>query len=189
MDEDLKNALEEGETILFKGKPEPFQTLDKISKPPFVITTVLTVLICTALCVSYAVNTIPSGTFKILLPIVVAAIGILIISSVFRDARRIRNQQYVITNKRLIRKGEDVCSLPYSAVTQYVFKEDEEGHTSLLIGPDGIKAKSKNWRKLGASSLSVNTENGKCEQAVFYGIPQPEEFRKIFVEQVLKNGR
>ena len=182
MDEELKAALEEGEKILFKGKPEAFETLDKTHKQPFLIRTVLTVLICIALIVSYAVNTIPANNFKIVLPIILAAIAILVITSDFRDAKRIRNFQYVITNKRLLRKGDEITRLPYSAITQYLFKMDDDGHTTLLIGPGGIKIKSRKWRSLGGSPFSISSENGKCEQAVFYAIPQPDEFRKIFVD-------
>ena len=187
MEEALKSALDTDEIILFKGQAESFETLDKTNKNPFVIRTVLTVLICISLIVAYAVSTIPIENFKILVPLVVAAVAALIITSVFRDSRKIRKQQYVITSKRLIRQNSDeVSGLPYSAIEQYLFKMDEDGHTSLLIGKDGTKTKSSNWRKWGASSLSVSTESGKCDQAVFYAVPKPDQFRKIFVGQMEK---
>ena len=187
MEEDLKAALDADEIILFKGQAEPFETLDKTHKKPFIISTVMTVLICISLIVAYTITTVQINNFKVLVPFVIGAVGVLIISSVFRDARKIRKQQYVITNKRLIRQSDEVLGLPYSAIDQYLFKTDEDGHTSLLIGADGIKTKSKNWRKWGAGSLHVETDSGKCDQAVFYAISDLNQFRKTFVEQVKKS--
>ena len=184
MDDTLKSALEKGEKILFKGKSESFETLDKTNKQPFMITTVLTVLICLALILTYTVNTLAIENFKILVPVVIAAVGALIISSVFRDSRKIRKLEYVITNKRLMRLGEDIVSIPFPAIKQYIFKMDEEGHTSLLIGEDAITKKSSKWRSAGVSSFSKDPNTGECEHAVFYAVP--DQFRKVFEAHMQK---
>ena len=183
MDEELKNELKDGEKILYIGNAEPFQTLDRTNRNPFVVRTVLTVLISIALMISYTIEAMKINNFKILVPVIIAAIAYLVIASAFRDAKNIRKQKYVITDKRLIRKGDGTSGIPFSAIGQYLFKMDEDGHTSLLIGEDGIKTSSRNWRKWGASTLSVS-EKGKCDQAVFYAIEQPDEFRKVFEKLV-----
>ena len=182
MDENLKSTLEKDEKILFKGKPESFETLDKANKQPFIITTVLTVLVCLALILTYTINTLAIENFKILVPFVIAAIGALIISSTFRDSRKIRKLEYVITNKRLMRLGDEISSMPFPAIKQYIFKLDEEGRTSLLIGEDAITKKTSKWRSAAVSSFAKDLNTGECEQAVFYAIP--DRFRKIFTEQI-----
>ena len=182
MDENLKSTLEKDERILFKGKPESFETLDKTNKQPFMITTVLTVLVCLALILTYTVNTLAIENFKILVPLIIAAVGALIISSTFRDTRKIKKLEYVITNKRLMRLGDEISSMPFQAIKQYIFNQDEEGHTSLLIGEDAIMKKSSKWRSAAVSSFSKDPNTGECEHAVFYAIP--ERFRNVFTEQI-----
>lgn len=188
MDEELKSALHEGENILWHGKPESFITLDKTNKPPFVIKSVITAVVCLALIIGYAVLTIPTDNFKPLLPVIIAGFGVLIASSTFLDAKKIRKQQYYITDERLIWINDNIKSIPYNTIREYLFSKDEDNHTSLLVGAEAVKKKSSKWRMMASSSVFMNENTGICEQAVFYAIPGADRFKKIFEEQLQKNA-
>lgn len=186
MDNDLRSALEKDEKILWEGSPEPFVTLDKTNKIAFIRKTVITVLVCLALILTYSLGTIPLENFKIGVVLIIMFFGALIISSVFMDARKIRKQRFAITNQRLIRQGDELRSISLSKIKKYLFSMDEDGHTSLLIGDDAVKKKSSKWRTMGASTIFINDETGECEQAVFYAIAKPDSFKKVFEEQMKK---
>ena len=188
MDEELKSALDDGEKILWQGKPENFVTLDKTNKKAFIIKAVITAVICLGLIIAYCIATIPTDSCKPGLIVVIAFFGILIASGVFLDARRIRKQRYFITDKRLFWMSDSVRSVPYETIKEYLFSRDEDDHTTLLIGVDAVKKKSSRWRALAASSVFMNDQTGVCEQAVFYAIPNPDRFKKIFEEQLRKKA-
>ena len=182
MDEELKDALEQDEKLLWEGRPESFVTLDKTNKQAFTTKAIITVLVCIALILSYYAATAANDNFKIGVAAVIAGFGMLIICSTFLDARKLRKQKYGITDRRLLWMSDVVRSVPYSSIKQYRFGTDEDGHTSLLIGAEAIKKKSTKWRTMGASSVFMN-DAGECEQAVFYAISDPDRFKKIFEEQ------
>ena len=188
MDEELRSALNDGEKILWQGKPEKFVTLDKTNKKAFATKAVITAVICIGLIIAYGVATIPQGMFKPVLPLVVAAFGLLIAVSVFLDARRVRKMQYFITDQRLLWMTDSITGVPYEAIKEYLFSRDDDDHTSLLIGAEAVKKKSSRWRTLAASPVSINDTTGICEQAVFYALPHAERAKKIFEEQLHKKG-
>ena len=188
MDEELKSALEEGETVLWQGSPEDFVTLDKTNKKPYIIRVVIPALVCIALIVTYGAATIPDNNFKPALAAVIAAFGVLIASSTFLDARKIRKQKYCITDKKLIWINDSTKKIPFETIKEYLFSTDEDDHTTLLIGADAVKRKSSKWRSLAASSVYMNEETGTCDQAVFYAIPKAERFKIIFEDQLQKKA-
>ena len=163
MDEELRSALHEGESVLWKGNPESFVTLDKTNKKPFLIKACITALVCIALIVAYSVAVIPSGNFKPVLPLVIAGFGVLIASGTFLDARRLRKLRYFITDQRFILISDSTRSVPLEAIEEYLFSRDEDNHTSLLIGVDAVKKKCSKWRTLAASSVFMNETTGICE--------------------------
>ena len=189
MDEELKNTLQEGEKVLWEGKPENFITLDNTNKKPFIIKVVITAVVCIALIVAYCAATIPLDNFKPALPIVIAAFGILIASGTFLDARKLRRQRYYITDRRLIWISDSTRSVPYETIQEYLFSRDEDDHMTLLVGVNAVKKKSHKWRSMAAGSVFMNDDTGVCEQAVFYAIPRAEQFKKIFEEQLQKHQK
>ncbi|MBR1707245.1 MAG: hypothetical protein IJ719_00250 [Clostridia bacterium] len=184
MDDQLQSFLEKDETIILKSQPEPFETLDQTHKTGFYIKAVVTTVICIALIIGYCSATLGSGNFKIALPIVIAGIGIVVILSTFMDARKIRKQKFYITNQRLIWENDGLKGIPYKTIDQYKFDTDADHHTSLLIGVDAVHKRSSKWRTLGASSVFNNMDTGICEQAVFYAISNPSEFKAAFEKQM-----
>ncbi len=184
MDDSLKEALKAEEKVLWQGSPEPFVTLDKTNKMPFIVKAVITVAVCLGMIIPYCVYGAEAGNMKIGLPLVIAGIGILVIISNFLDARKLRKEQILLTDSRILWKSDSVREVPYSSIKEYLFSMDEDGHTTLLIGVDAVKKKSRKWRTMASSTVFMNTDTGVCEQAVIYAIPQPDEFKKIFEAQL-----
>ena len=186
MDEELKHHLDEGEKVLWNGAPEKFETMDKTYKPAIVRKAIICAVIAAALTAAYLLAVKGTGNFKIGVEAIVIAACILAAVSNFTDARKIRKQEYCITDSRLLWKSENVHSIPFNAIKDYSFGKDDDGHTSLLIGEETIKAKKSKWRVLAASPAIVSEDSGICERAVFYAIPNAEQFRKIFEQKLSK---
>ena len=185
MEEDIKEVLEEGEKILWNGGPEAFTVLDKTNKKPFMIKLVLTALVCIALIVAY-VTSINSGggDFKPLLIVIIVAIGILVVSSTYIDARNVRKQKYYLTDKNIIKISDSAQKVPLDKIGNYRFRADADGHTSLLIGENTVNSKMKKWRTLAVKPVSFDDKGGKCDLAVFYAIPSVNQFQRLLDEKL-----
>ena len=55
MEELLKESLREDEKLLWSGRPEAFETLDKTHKSPFIRSGIITAVVTIALCVAYVI--------------------------------------------------------------------------------------------------------------------------------------
>ena len=53
MTEQLKEALQEGEQLLWQGKAESFETLDRTHKQNLIMTTVISLGVALAICIAY----------------------------------------------------------------------------------------------------------------------------------------
>lgn len=186
MDEELKKQLEEGESVLWNGAPEKFETMDKTYKPVIVRKGIICAAIAVVITAAYLLAVKGTGNFKLGVEAIVLAACVLAAVSGFSDARKIRKQEYCITDKRLLWKSENVHSIPFSAIKDYRFEKDDDGHTTLLIGEETIKAKKSKWRVSAASPLIINEDSGICERAVFYAIPNAAQFKKIFEQELKK---
>lgn len=185
MDEELKRHLEEGESVLWNGAPEKFETLDKTYKPAFIRKACICAAVAVVLSAAYLFAVKGTGNFKIGVEAIIVAACLLAALSGFTDAKKIRAQEYCITDSKLLWKSENIHSIPFSSIKDYSFVQDDDGHTSLLIGEETVKAKKSKWRVLAASPAIIDENTGICERAVFYAIPDAAKFKKIF-ESALK---
>ena len=103
MEELLKESLREEEKLLWSGRPEPFEPLDKTHKSPFIRSGIITALVTIAVCVAYVILAgINNAPLKPAVLVIVAACGIFIILRGLLDASKIRKRAlYAITDKRL----------------------------------------------------------------------------------------
>ena len=80
MEELLKESLREEEKLLWSGRPEPFEPLDKTHKSPFIRSGIITALVTIAICVAYVILAgINNAPLKPAVLVIVAACGIFII--------------------------------------------------------------------------------------------------------------
>ena len=80
MTEQLKEALQEGEQLLWQGKAESFETLDRTHKQNLIMTMVISLGVALAICIAYTVaagiaNVKPLLILLVLLVNVVQAVG------------------------------------------------------------------------------------------------------------------
>lgn len=181
MEELLKESLSEEETLLWSGRPEPFETLDKTHKKPFIRSAIITALITLAICAAYVILIIIENTqLKPGVLVVVAACGVFLILRSLLDASKIRKQvQYAITDKRLIVLADSAKSVEYSAVSAAKLDKDGDGHVSLLCGEDAIKAKPWKRRALVLTGAVTNDTTGVCESFVMYALPETDKVKEI----------
>ena len=181
MEELLKEALREDEKLLWSGRPEAFETLDKTHKSPFIRSGIITAVVTIALCVAYVIlakaNDVP---LKPAVLVIVAACGIFIIVRGLLDASKIKKRVlYAITDKRLIILTDSAKSVEYSAINVAKLDRDEDGHTSLLCGEDAIKARPWKRRAAVLSGAITNENTGMCERFVMYALPDADKIKEI----------
>ena len=180
MEELLKESLREEEKLLWSGRPEPFEPLDKTHKSPFIRSGIITALVTIAICVAYVILTgINNAPLKPAVLVIVAACGIFIILRGLLDASKIRKRAlYAITDKRLLILTDSAKSVEYSAISAAKLDRDEDGHTSLLCGEDAIKAKPWKRRAATLSGAITDDNTGMCERFVMYALPDADKVKE-----------
>lgn len=181
MEELLKESLREDEKLLWSGRPEAFETLDKTHKSPFIRRGIITAVVTVALCVAYVILVrAKEAPVKPAVLVIVAACGIFIILRGLLDASKIRKRAcYAITDKRLIILTDSAKSVEYSAINVAKLDRDEDGHTSLLCGEDAIKARPWKRRAAVLSGAITNENTGMCERFVMYALPDADKIKEI----------
>ena len=181
MEELLNESLREEEKLLWSGRPEAFETLDKTHKVPFIRKGIITALVTIAICVAYVLFAkIENAPLKPAVLVVVAACGIFIILRGLADAAKIRKRVlYAITDKRLIILTDSDRSVEYSAISVAKLDRDEDGHVSLLCGESAIKAKPWKRRVIVLTGAVTNDTTGMCESFAMYALPDADKVKEI----------
>ena len=181
MEELLKESLREEETLLWSGRPEAFETLDKTHKVPFIRKGIIAALVTIAICAAYVIFAqIKNVPLKPAVPVIVAACGIFVILRGLIDASKLRKRVlYAITDKRLIIQTDSDKSVEYSAISAAKLSSDKDGHVSLLCGENAIKAKPWRRRELALTGAVTNDTTGVCESFVMYALPETDKVNEI----------
>ena len=183
MEDIVKEALREDETILWQSKPEAFETLDKTNKKRFWVT----LCICAAAFAVLAVLYLFNGKTEPKPSVVVILLVLCGFAPVRRnlDANQIRKLRYIVTNERLLVVSGDVKGVELSRVKQAVLRTDADGHLSLLAGTDGVKKRQSYWRDL---ALIGQPGSSSDEEAIdtfgFYAVEDKKGLERV-LKQVL----
>ena len=103
MDKVWKEALQEGETILWEGRAQPFRVMDAVNKPAFLRGAAKALGIFAAVTAVYVFLISRTGApFQPALAAVLLLIVALPSIHVFTDARLIRGLRYAATDRRLL---------------------------------------------------------------------------------------
>ena len=183
MEELLKTAMEDGEELLWSGRPEKFETLDKTYKPIFLRKLIISLLVGAVFSVGYILLARKSGVeLKWGFFVVVWVFCSISPIGIFRDAKALAKTVYGITDKRLITVAntDAVRAVAYDKLEQAEFYTDEDGHTSLICGKAGGKKPGGNLR--GAATSAVSADEEKCDRFVMYAVPQSDKIRKLLSE-------
>lgn len=181
MEDKLKAELLEGETLLWSGKPENFETLDLTHKQHFTKKAVIAALAAAALLAAYIVFAARQGTQ---ISWVVAALIVVFAAAApmgfFSSASKLRKEVfYAVTDQRLLIVREEVRSVKYENVKTALFKTDADGHTSLVFGAKAETAKPHSWRNAALFGRFHENEGAdECDLMAFYAVPNIEELKR-----------
>lgn len=183
MEDRVREILEPGEELLWIGSPEKFDTMDKTNGGAIKLGTVIKAVVFGALTALYIMAVSKNGAgVKSGIIILFALLAAYSIGNPFLTVNKLQKKTgYAITDRRLIAVGSDVKGVEYSAVKSAVIKADEDGHSTLLCGNDGMKLKASKWRNAAVGPFTVDSDSGECSSLVFYALPEAQK-----VEELLK---
>jgi len=186
MEELLKEELKENEKLLWTGKPEAFETMDKVYKPALIKKVIMMTVLVAALAVAYVVLANAKGVdLQAWLLILLAACVVGSAVTPFLDAKKLRARTlYAVTDIRIIVVQDTVKDVPFAAIEEAVALTDEAGHTSILCGQDAVKFKASACRAAAASGPRANGENGLCESLVLYAVPEAAKVKEILSKYI-----
>lgn len=180
MDELLKSALKDDEKLLWSGKPESFETLDKTNKPAFTKKAVISAVAAILLSIVYTFLVAKSNNFKIGVVIVIFAIALFVPLAVLLDANKLKKSiLYAVTDQRLITVADSAKGVEYSAIKTAAFKTDADGHTSLLCGADALELPPDKWRAQAVTGVCLDDSAEVCERYAMYALPNAEKLKEI----------
>ena len=177
MEDILSSVLEDGEEVLWRGKPEAFDTLDKTHKPVIVKGEIIKLVVSLALIIAYIVTVNNNGAgVKPAIVVIILAVMAYALASPFLHAKTVRRKvEYVITNQRLITIKDDAKGVEFDKIKVATIKTDDDGHTTLLCGPSAVKAEVAKWRGDAALGLRLDNETLDCDALTWYAIPNAKE--------------
>lgn len=182
MEDKLKSKLLEGETLLWSGRPETFETLDLTHKQYFIKKTIIAALIAAVLAAAYVLLAVRLGA-NISWVVIVLIIACAAASPIgfFSSASKLRKEVlYAVTNKRLLIVCGEIRSIPHENVKTALFKTDADGHTSFIFGSKAEKSKPYSWRNAALFGLFYeDCGEEECDLMAFYAVSDAEALKKI----------
>ena len=169
MDEMLMTGLLPDEKILWRGKAEPFTTLDKTHKKRFAVSACIGLLITVVVAIAYFAAVARGGlrAKPYVLLIVLLLCGIPVFN-MLGDASKLKKMEYVVTDQRLIVLRDSLRPMPLKNIHEAGFGTDADGHVSFLCGKDALKAKPDHWREYCVVGQSNADGADVCSRFVFY---------------------
>ena len=183
MEETLQSSLQEGESILWRGKAEAFETLDKTHKNHFIKNTVISSIIA-IVCAIFLFSTGGFETKSFVLTLIIAVLCMIPSINVLQDASKLRKMEYIATTDRLIVLRDAVRSAYYSQIHEGAFLEDEDGHISLACGKDALKAKPYKRREICVVGAGTSESGNEIERFCFYAPTDRDALTKILHEKM-----
>ena len=185
MEEMLKDKLMPDEEILWRGKAEPFETLDQTHRKKYVTDLILGAAVAFLLIGLYVLAVLKGGAaFMLFLPIVVLVLCGIPAINILRDASKIRKMEYFATNDRLIVLSDHVRSMDYSSIKEAEFRADSDGHVSLLCGKEALEAKQDKWRECTVVGQGSMVDEGECVRFVLYAPEKLDELKAVLKDRV-----
>lgn len=186
MEKLLQNALAEGETLLWKGRPEPFEPMDKTYKDKIIKNTIKAFVIAIILTVAYILTArYCEVKASAVLIFVFYLCAFCVPYNNYKDVMDLRKKViYAITDERMITVVDSAKSVDYCHVPEVTFRSDEDGHVSLLCGHDAMNSEPTNWRFASVSGVVMDESNDFCESYVMYNIPEVDKVKDILSKYV-----
>lgn len=185
MNDKLNEQLQEGEKLLWSGKPE-FKTLGETHKNIYAAKCVLIVAALIGF-FSYYGTIVAAGQteFKISVVVIMGALAAVILALEWIDAGKMKKTVYGVTDRRLISVVENaVHTLNYDKIEDYKFDTDKDGQVSLLVGKSAMSANARNHRTNAIYGTRMTDDGTACDRFVFYAIPEADKVEKLIKKYV-----
>ena len=175
MEVKLQSVLEEGEQLLWSGRPEPIVTLQGLYKSAILRKILMIVAGIVILAGWYISAAVKNGVEVQPIAIIVCALPFLYsIYNDFADAKVLRERTlYAMTDRRMITVVDKAVSgVEYYKVEGWKVEADADGVVSLVCGYDALKAREHCRREFAVCGARTNLDTGLCESYVMYGITE-----------------
>ena len=183
MEEILNSSLNSGEEILWRSHPEDFEILDQTHRSAFLRKAVIGAAIALGFIaiLLFTGNLVPKSWILIVIATLLCAIPAI---NVYNDGSKLRKSEYIATSERLIVLRDAVRSAEYSKILSGGFLKDSDGHTSLLIGREALKAKPTKWREIAVVGMGSQENAEEVARFCFYALQDIEPIKTILHEKV-----
>lgn len=179
MNEELNNALEKGENLLWSGGVASFKIFEGQRKGQLLKSIVITLAITIAIIAGYlaAIRSTGADVMPALI-IIILLLGLFAAFSIIMDAGKVRKQIYAVTDRRILVLSQGkVSGISYDNLGEYSFVKEASGNTCFIAGSDMARYNEKKLIKF--ASLSIReAEGGACSSLVLFALNEPELFRE-----------
>ena len=180
MEQQLREHLKEDEQLLWSGRPEAFETLDRTNRSGIITGLVIKALVSLAILAAYIIAVQRQGSFSPGVVVIILAFAAFALASPFLTARRLRRKTiYGLTDKRIMRYGSFEGAVPYERIRSAVLRTDEDGHTSLLCGPKTVGLEPRKWRSQADAPFINSEDDPEAVRVLLYAVPMSDGFKEI----------
>lgn len=180
MEQKLHELLDEDETLLWSGRPEPFTTMDKTNKSSILIGLFIKFAVTLFFLLYYIKATSAGAGVKPGVIIFILAVGGYALANPFFVARRLREKTlYGLSDRRLLRAGAMNEAVPYDRMKNVVLRTDADGHTSLLCGPRTQDFKPTLWRGEADAAFINGPDDDEVLRAIMYALPKDKKLETL----------
>ena len=185
MNDKLKEYLQDGEQLLWSGKPA-MKMLDEANKDVYAVKAVLTVFGAVAFLMYYMLG-VTAGTipFKAAVLVLLAVLVGVLLAPDWMDVGKLNKAVYAVTDRRLIvMVNGAVHAVAYDKIDAYKFDTDAAGQTTLMCGKSGMKTRPSRRRLNTIFGLRMSDDGSVCDRFVMYGIPEADKVEKLLKKYV-----
>lgn len=180
MEEQLREHLVEGEQLLWVGRPESFDTLDRTNKASIIVGLVIKALVTLGILLLFILPGRENGGVKPGVIAFILAFAAFAFANPFLIARRLRQKTiYGLTDKRIMRSGANDQAVPYERIRSAMLRSDADGHTSLLCGPRSINLKPRQWRGEADAAFINNAGEPEADRVILYAVLMDDELKSL----------
>lgn len=172
----LMRELDEGENVLWVGKPQDSEPLIGCYKKRFTKELITSLVIAAALITGYIIGVRKNdATLYPLIIVVIAVIAALAPINCYTAPKKLRKTLYAFTDKRIAVIRDTAHTVEYGKIKEAALKTDDCGYISLLCGPDAVRLKTDRWREDALLGEHMSDSMEECESLVLFGLPKDKQ--------------
>ena len=184
MEQQFGELLEKDKKLLWCGKPQRFETLDKTNRQSILTGTVIKLIVIGGILALYIYSALGAGSIKWGLVAAILAFGAFALANPFLIARRLRDKTfYGLSDRRVLRTGANDDSVPYERIKSASLRTDADGHVTLLCGPRTKDLKPHQWRGEADAAFINGPDDPEAQRVILYNLPMTKELRAILKEK------